>query len=603
MPGLDQLIVGLGGGGLARNTYQDMQEGSQRARQNENIIQQSGMNIAAAQQKQAHDAAWQQDVQAYFAKPDPLALGNLIQKYPDKAEEFKQSKAIMDEPQRQSQLTQYSSLYNAADNNRPDLVRRQIGDIQAAEKLKGIADPQVDDIIGQLDSKDPAVVAAAIKQAKGFTMIHLAALDSKFAETLSKPGPDQDHFTSTGDGAIYDKRSGDVVRQAPQKPEWQFDAESGSWLQKPGTGGGGPVSSGPAAGTRGDVSRLINTDAGGGYVPSSVNTLGQFVGFGKSLNQRGAKSSSAGTYQINGTTMAEFAPKVFGPEWKSAPFNAQTQDRVGASIFNWAKQQRDPAAALRGRWVSLDPKTAERLIQGDWQQARGTIAQKETGGAPGASAASGSSASGVPLTQPGVVNVRAPKGKPARMSPQEVQAEGLDPNVVYYRDGNGIPQSISGQTRATKQAPQLKEGQAKATGLLAAAVAATDSMANVQGYSPSVVSLALNDLSNKNPIKQELSQKDRRVLNAQLAFGNAILRLETGASIAKDEAAMKAQVLFPQPGDGPEVQADKRRQREAALKALRAASGPGGQTVPLTASSRQKPATSGFKILGVRKKQ
>lgn len=140
---------------------------------------------------------------------------------------------------------------------------------------------------------------------------------------------------------------------------------------------------------QGDVSRLINTDAGGGYVPDTVRTLGQFVGFGRDLNRRGAKSSSAGTYQINGTTMAEFAPKALGAGWKDQPFNGDSQERVGEAIFNWAKTQSNPAAALRGRWVSLDPGTASRLVQGTWQQARGTIAQGETGGGAGASATAG----------------------------------------------------------------------------------------------------------------------------------------------------------------------------------------------------------------------
>ncbi len=156
----------------------------------------------------------------------------------------------------------------------------------------------------------------------------------------------------------------------------------------------------------GDVSRLINSDAGGGYVPAEVKTLGQFVGFGRTLNARGAKSSSAGTYQINGSTMAEFAPKALGAGWKEAPFNADTQERVGEAIFNWAKTQNNPAAALRGRWVSLDPGTASRLVQGSWSQARGVIAQGETGGGAGASAAAGpSGAAGTgyigPVAKPG----------------------------------------------------------------------------------------------------------------------------------------------------------------------------------------------------------
>lgn len=157
-------------------------------------------------------------------------------------------------------------------------------------------------------------------------------------------------------------------------------------LFPPSEGGAATPAGGGTPGASGDVSRLINTDAGGGYLPDTVQTLGQFVEFGRGLNKRGAKSSSAGTYQINGSTMRDFGPKVFGKDWASQPFNAETQDAVGREIFDWAKAQRNPVAALRGRWVGLDAGTARKLVSGSWEDARGTIAQSETGGASGASA-------------------------------------------------------------------------------------------------------------------------------------------------------------------------------------------------------------------------
>jgi hypothetical protein len=144
---------------------------------------------------------------------------------------------------------------------------------------------------------------------------------------------------------------------------------------------------------------------------------------------------------------------------------------------------------------------------------------------------------------------------------------------------------------ANKGGANLNESQAKATGYLATAVASVDALNSVKGYNPSVIALALNDMSNKNPIKEEsLSQVDRRVLNAQLAFATAALRLESGAVIDKSEYAAKAQTLFPMPGDGPEVQADKKIQREATLHALRIASGPGQAQVHVASPPGGAPA-------------
>lgn len=60
---------------------------------------------------------------------------------------------------------------------------------------------------------------------------------------------------------------------------------------------------------------------------------------------------------------------------------------------------------------------------------------------------------------------------------------------------------------------------------------------------------------------------------AKRDFVNAILRQESGAVIADTEFRNAERQYFPQPGDGPEVIAQKRRNREVALKAIREASG------------------------------
>jgi Transglycosylase SLT domain len=166
--------------------------------------------------------------------------------------------------------------------------------------------------------------------------------------------------------------------------------------------------------------------------------------------------------------------------------------------------------------------------------------------------------------------------QPKRMTPQEVAAEGLASGTVYYRGADGVPRPVGGQ-RVPKSA--LTEGQAKATGLLEAATQAALVLNQLKDANPSEVARALSSGGLASPFSRGISQTDRRALNAQLAFSNAILRLETGATISPDETVKKARTLFPAPGDGPEVLADKRAQREAAIRGLQAAAGPGGQGV------------------------
>ena len=64
------------------------------------------------------------------------------------------------------------------------------------------------------------------------------------------------------------------------------------------------------------------------------------------------------------------------------------------------------------------------------------------------------------------------------------------------------------------------------------------------------------------------SQYERQARQAQREFVNAILRRESGAVISPTEFASAAQQYFPQPGDGPEVLAQKRAARQRALQGL-----------------------------------
>jgi hypothetical protein len=131
--------------------------------------------------------------------------------------------------------------------------------------------------------------------------------------------------------------------------------------------------------------RVLNYEAraatGMTHVPDNIRTLGQASSFARQLNKAGADSSAMGTYQIVGTTLRNYAPKVFGKNWENRPFNEQTQDAIGRQIFN---DHRGSAQALRSQWVSLSLAEAERVRRMPWEQAKAYIAAGESGnGNPG----------------------------------------------------------------------------------------------------------------------------------------------------------------------------------------------------------------------------
>ncbi len=137
----------------------------------------------------------------------------------------------------------------------------------------------------------------------------------------------------------------------------------------------------PGAPQRGRVNpnRVMNPDAralGINVVPSNVQTLGQASQFAKQVNRAGAASSAMGTFQIIGTTMRDYAPRVFGKNWQNQPYNDDSQYRLGNAIF---QDNKGSAAALKKQWVSLSLSEAESVRKLSWAEASRIIASKESG--------------------------------------------------------------------------------------------------------------------------------------------------------------------------------------------------------------------------------
>lgn len=363
----------------------------------------------------------------------------------------------------------------------------------------------------------------------------------------------------------------------PNNPDYIFDSESGSWLMKPGSGTGPASMAQPGYATPG-IGSGSRSDGSG--APTAGRT--QF-GWTPRARNGGDNDDAAVDGKISGMSRAlGISPtQDFGNMTNLQIAQALTLSEGGSGSLadrnNNPGNLTDPRTGGYRKFATKEAGLQAAAMQVARNRRRGQntiqsmVEGLPVGGRQQPQAGGGGNAA--------VINVRPPKSadRPSRMTPQEVAAEGLDARTVYYRGKDGVPQAVSGQDK--KQAANLTEGQSKAVGFLGRMVAAQDTLNTITGYVPNAVAIALNDLSNKNPIKGNISQTDRRVLNAQLAFANAVLRQESGAAIGVDEAAKMVQTLFPMPGDGPEVQADKRQQREAALAAMRVAAGPGASTV------------------------
>jgi hypothetical protein len=76
-----------------------------------------------------------------------------------------------------------------------------------------------------------------------------------------------------------------------------------------------------------------------------------------------------------------------------------------------------------------------------------------------------------------------------------------------------------------------------------------------------------------------LPEEALKVEQAQRDFINAVLRQESGASIGSSEFDSAKRQYFPQPGDTPEVIAQKRANRELVIKGFARQAGSGARDI------------------------
>lgn len=455
------------------------------------------------------------------------------------------------------------------------------GDFDFANALGGLRQDQLAqlnrefDVIGRLHPtlkalpvEQRASVALPLLKQAGFSDQELASVDwtdagLDGAYALSEAGKaalaarlKQQEARVVSDGGALVDGTGKVLYENQKAPEWVFDSEGGNWLQKPGTGTAGGATGRSAA-----------------PAPSGGRTQ---YGWTPRARNGGDNSDAAVDGKISGMSRA------LGID-PTAPFPPGMTDLQIAQALTLSEGGRGSIADRNNNPGNLrDPRTGDYRTFGSKSEGlRAAAAQVRRNRARGQNTIQ-TMVEGLPVgggqqqvapSQPGVINVRPPKQGYRLMTPEEKRAQGLDPAAQFQIGPKGQITTLG------SKAGSLTEGQAKAVGYLSSAVEAQNTLNQVSGYNPSILTNALGDLSAGNPLRQNLSQVDRRVLSAQLAFATSVLRLESGAVITREEAAQKARVLFPEPGDGPEVQADKRRQREAALKALRTAAGPGASSV------------------------
>lgn len=150
---------------------------------------------------------------------------------------------------------------------------------------------------------------------------------------------------------------------------------------------------------------------------------------------------------------------------------------------------------------------------------------------------------------------------------------------------NGMKTDLAGFVKPAKDSTEF-QGKSSAFGLRA--TEANKILESIEGkYNPaainsktSVESVPILGGAMGAATNLVLSQNDQKAEQAQRDFINAVLRQESGAAIGASEFDNAKKQYFPQPGDGPDVIAQKAVNRRLSIQGLQANAGRAALTAP-----------------------
>lgn len=250
--------------------------------QTEKLRQQlAGVEVLAAQSKQARTQAFQEDFKTALQKPDASSISSLMMKYPEFADQLKSGWDVRDKAAKDADLTHLGELYSAGSTGNWDLLKKSAHARFDADQAAGQADPEDEEFLKAVDSAADGDETQR-KAVLGLIGTHLAAVT----------GPE--HFgsvygalTSKGDytldaGATRFDANGNQIAQSPF-----IKGADGTVYERDGAGVGTsstPPPATPHPDNHGGFDNAVETVLSneGGFNPSDMN--GAPVKFG--INQK-----------------------------------------------------------------------------------------------------------------------------------------------------------------------------------------------------------------------------------------------------------------------------------------------------------------------------
>lgn len=373
--------------------------------------------IASDLLEQQQQAQMQREVQVALASGDQTAIPKLIARYPQYKDALKAAYDQMDGLQQRSELRQAAGVWSALNSGNTASAIKQLETRISADREAGQDTSDDEEHLAMLKSGDPKEINA-VKGKLGLFMA--SVVPDKFASVVEQLGTGAESGRKgqvVGRAIGHYDENGNWVTDY-RDPEPGFTLSEGQTRFEPGQA----QPSGPLS-IQSVLPAIVAQESGGNY--AAVN----------------GETGALGAYQVMPTTAQTLAGRL-GLPWNptlmtsDSPAGRAYQDRIGQAAIQEAIDASggDPATMAayyhggsdRSKW---GPRT---------QQYANEVVARIGGGY--------TNVASVP---------KSPGNQSVRMTPQEVAAEGLDPNVVYYRGKDGIPVPVQGQP---KQGQTEKEG-------------------------------------------------------------------------------------------------------------------------------------------------
>lgn len=195
---------------------------------------------------------------------------------------------------------------------------------------------------------------------------------------------------------------------------------------------------------------------------------------------------------------------------------------------------------------------------------------------------------------------------PAAPPPQGGQPSPQQPGITVQgvqtmppQGATPAPNASGGVSLGPSGKPSFNEAQGKAAGFADRMTSSHKSITDLEAQGTD----ALAAVASKVPVVGNyMLSADRQMFEqAQRDFINSVLRRESGAVISVEEFDNARKQYFPQPGDSPEVIAQKRRNREITLDAMRRDAGPAYRPGVNSGAGGPPPPPDGFYPAGSRR--